>query len=146
MKGNKRSRLHFCDICGRSETDLVQGDYTTPIKFLLDEDNLWVCSECQKNLSTSPTSQAVEDDLDERVKELIGKSAGAICYTENLPFVPPYRTIIEAASRIAYDEDRYMSAWLFVTQWLDGTTVWQSEDGRRKAIVTTHGNIQVEDR
>ena len=57
------------------------------------------------------------------------------------PFVPPYQTVIEAASNIAYDQDRYMSAWLFVTQWLDGTTVWRSSDGRETVHITPDGTI-----
>jgi hypothetical protein len=64
----------------------------------------------------------------------------------NLAYVPPYRSIIDAASRIAYDEDRYMSAWLFVTQWMDGTTLWQTEDKSARALVSTDGNIQIETR
>ena len=98
------------------------------------------------NLTAAPANQTIVDNLDERVKQLIGKSAGAICRSENLPFLPPYQTIIEAASRIAYDEDRYMSAWLFVTQWMDGTTVWHSEDKRERALVDPKGGVQIEDR
>lgn len=138
------SDLFVCDICGRSEKDFIPGKYTTPIKFHMDEDNLWICSQCQNKLTTPPTGQPVEDILDDRIKKLVGKSAGAICRTENLPFVPPYQSVIEAASRIAYDEDRYMSGWSFVTQWMDGTTVWQSEDKHAKAIVDAEGNVQIE--
>lgn len=138
------TELLFCDICGRSEKDIGQENPTASIKIHLDEDALWVCRECQKNLSTSPTNQADEEDLDERIIELIGKSAGAICRTENLPVVPPYLTIIEAASRIAYDEDRYMSAWSFVSQWMDGTTIWLSADKSSKAFVDSEGNVQIE--
>jgi hypothetical protein len=138
------TEFHRCDICGRSEEDSAAEANKAPIKYTKDEDGLWLCSECQTNLKTSPTIQADEDDLDERIKGLIGKSAGAICRTADLPFVPPYKTIIEAAEQIAYDEDRYMSAWSFVTQWVDGTTVWQSEDKSAKAIVDTKGNVQIE--
>ena len=77
---------------------------------------------------------------------MVGKSAGAICRTLNLPYVPPYRSVIDAASRIAYDEDRYMSAWLFVTQWMDGTTLWQPEDQSARALVYTEGHILIETR
>ena len=136
--------FHYCDICGRSERDFYQETPNTPIKYQMDEDGLWVCSECQSNLITSPTKQDDEYVLDDRIKALIGKSAGAICCTTNLPFVPPYQSIIEAASRIAYDEDRYMSAWSFVTQWMDGTTIWQSADKSAKAFVDTEGNVQIE--
>ena len=64
----------------------------------------------------------------------------------NLPYVPPYQLIMDAASQIAYDEDRYMNAWSFVMQWIDGTTVWQSEDRSAKALVYTDGNIRIETR
>jgi len=87
-----------------------------------------------------------DSELDEKLKALIGHSAGAICRTLDLPYEPPYQSIIDAASKIAYDEDRYMSAWSFVTQWLDGTTVWQSEDRSAKALVSTDGTIQIQTR
>jgi len=87
-----------------------------------------------------------ERELDDNIKALVGKSAGAICFTMNLPYEPPYQSIIDAASKVAYDEDRYMSAWSFVTQWMDGTTVWQSEDQSAVALVHADGNVQIEAR
>ena len=137
--------LHICDICGRSEQEVSQGASNDDSRFKRDEDGLWVCPHCQSNLITLPISQTENDDLDDKVKGLVGKSAGAICHTTNLPFVPPYQVIIEAASRIAYDENRYMSAWSFVTLWPDGTTVWQSADKSAKAIVSANGNVQIEE-
>jgi len=114
----------------------------------MDEDGLWVCSECKARLIGQPTGYLDEDDceLDARIKALVGKSAGAICRTMNLPYVPPYQTMIDAASRIAYDEDRYMSAWLFVTQWMDGTTLWQNEDRSARALVSADGSVQIQAR
>lgn len=143
------TEFHSCDFCGRSQKELLAAARRTSIEFSKDEDGLWVCSACQANLQSSSISQADEDSLggdvlDERIKELIGKSAGAICRSADLPFLPPYRSIIEAAEKIAYDEDRYMSAWTFVTQWMDGTTVWQSEDRSAKAIVDAQGNVRIE--
>ena len=76
----------------------------------------------------------------------MGKSAGAICRTMNLPYEPPYQAVIDAASEIAYDRDRYMSAWSFVTQWLDGTTVWRAEDRGTIAMVAPDGSIRVQQR
>ena len=84
--------------------------------------------------------------LDEALQPLVGKSAGAICRTLELPFAPPYESIIKAASNIAYDQDRYMSAWLFVTQWLDGTTVWRSSDGSEIAHVTLDGIVNMQNK
>jgi hypothetical protein len=76
---------------------------------------------------------------------LKGKSAGAICRISNLPYPyeEPYRTVIDAAERIAYDKDRYMSGWCFVTQWVDRTTIWKSEDGNQLALVTPDGALQI---
>lgn len=112
----------------------------------MDEDGLWVCNECKKRMTSNPVGDLDEEQLDEKLRALVGKSAGAICHTLNLPYKPPYRAIIDAASRIAYDEDRYMSAWLFVTQWMDGTTVWQTEDRCAKALVSVAGDVQIETR
>jgi hypothetical protein len=54
-----------------------------------------------------------------------------------------YQDIIDAASAIAYDEDLYMSAWTFVSLWLDGTTVWRSPDRSRIAYRTPSGPVQI---
>jgi hypothetical protein len=143
----ERRRMHelpVCDFCGRPET-ISQGQHPDDQRELeLDQDGLWVCSDCKARLTGKPTDHPADDEgeLDERIKALVGKSAGAICRTLNLPYVPPYQSIIDAASRIAYDEDRYMSAWLFVTLWMDGTTVWQSEDRSARALVSAEGTVQ----
>ena len=84
------------------------------------------------------------EELIEGLEALAGKSAGAICLTLNLPYEPPYQSVIDAASKIAYDEDRYMSAWSFVAQWLDGTTVWRAEDGSATALVGPDGFVRIE--
>jgi hypothetical protein len=112
-----------CDICSRSETTLQKDypGYRTRIE--LDEDGLWICSACRKQLKSKPTAIDSEELLDPRLKSLVGKSAGAICRTLELPFSPSFNDIIEAASKIAYDQDMYMSTWLFVNLWQDGTTL-----------------------
>ena len=81
--------------------------------------------------------------MDEALQPLVGKSAGAICRTLELPFEPPFKTVIRAASLIAYDHDLFMSAWLFVTQWLDGTTVWRDLDGQATALVSIAGDVKI---
>ena len=125
-----------CDICGRP----------VPVdKLELDADALWICADCRPVLVTRPVAPGGNDELDEQLQKLVGQSAGAICHTLDLPFVPPYDTIITAAARIAYDEDRYMSAWSFLTQWPDGTTVWLSADKHRKAMVTLNGEVHIVD-
>lgn len=37
-----------------------------------------------------------------------------------------------------------MSAWSFVTQWLDGTTVWRAEDGCSTVLVGPDGSVHIE--
>ena len=138
------SERRTCDFCGRSEIELLaQAPNGLPV-VELDEDGLWVCGNCRTKLVLPPVGEAV--DLPEGLGALVGQSAGAICYTLNLPYEPPYRSVIDAASKIAYDEDRYMSAWSFVTQWADGTTVWRAEDGGSIAVVAPDGSICVRDR
>jgi hypothetical protein len=133
-----------CDFCGRSETDLALTTPTGSPAIEMDEDGLWICCECRPALVLPPVG--VESWDDEGLRALIGKSAGAICYTLNLPCVPPFLSVIDAASRIAYDEDRHMSAWSFVTEWPDGTTVWRSEDDSELACVEPEGSIHVQRR
>ena len=107
-----------------------------------------MCGLSSWSITSEPTGYLDEDEgeLDDRLQALVGESAGAICRTLNLAYVPPYQSIIDAASRIAYDEDRYMSAWLFVTQWMDGSTLWQTEDGSARALVSPDGNVRIETR
>lgn len=136
------SASRSCDFCGRSEGELAVGaPFGKPI-LELDADELWVCYQCREWLVLPPVGEA--EDLAEGLEALVGKSAGAICRTLNLPYEPPYQAVIEAAEKIAYDEDLYMSAWLFVAQWLDGTTVWRSEDGSGTAMVAPDGTIRIQ--
>lgn len=125
----------ICDICGRSEQHLFAefGGDTDPLQ--RDADGLWICKSCQKKLTTRPVGEDSLDELEPALRPLVGKSAGAICRTLELEFVPPYKAIIEAASKIGYDQDQYLSAWHFVTQWQDGTTVWRSADGSEQMMV-----------
>ena len=111
----------------------------------LDEDGLWACRGCRARLALPAVGEEAED-APEGLERLVGKSAGAICRTLNLPYEPPYEAVIDAASRIAYDENRYMSAWSFVTQWLDGSTVWRDEEGAAVAVVRPDGSVWVRGR
>lgn len=129
-----------CDFCGRPGS----GDRHGHDHLELDEDDLWVCAECRGRLRIGPVGPLDDGvELVEAIVGLVGQSAGAICRTLNLPYEPPFDSIIDAASRIAYDEDRYMSAWTFVTQWLDGTSVWLSPDRSAKALAPPEGDIQI---
>ena len=139
------SEQRSCDFCGRSEIDLLAQAPVGSPAMELDEDGLWICCNCRAKLVLPAVGQEA-GDLVEELRALVGKSAGAICYTLNLPYEAPYRSVIEAASKIAYDEDRFMSAWSFVTQWLDGTTVWRAEDGEAEAIVAPDGSVRVQRR
>ena len=82
-------------------------------------------------------------ELEEELAALIGKSAGTICRTLELPYAPPYEFVLDAATKIGYADEQPMSSWLFVNQWMDGSTVWRAEDGRGMAIVKEDGSIQV---
>ena len=131
-----------CDFCGRSEREYLLGAPPGTPLLELDEDDLWVCYQCRKKLRSPPVGRG-EEHVD-GLEALVGKSAGAICLTLNLPYEPPYQSVIDAATKIAYDEDRYMSAWSFVTQWLDGTTVWRAEDGSAIALVAPNSSVRIE--
>lgn len=131
-----------CDFCGRSELELQRPDRNSLNKIETDEDGLWICSDCQTKTVSMPSGIVEEDEHDQRIRTLIGKSAGSICLTMNLPYEPPYENIIDAASKIAYDEDRYMSTWSYLAQWIDGTTVWLSPDKNTKALVLPNGDIE----
>jgi len=130
-----------CDFCGCSERDLKSHGIKRSPVIEIDQDGLWVCSNCRPKLLTPAGGDDTSDQGE--LRELIGKSAGAICYTLNLPYEPPYQHVIDSAARIAYDEDRYMSTWSFVTQWLGGTSVWRSPGGEASALVTPDGSIQI---
>jgi len=139
------SEQRCCDFCGRSEIELSAQIIDGSPVLALDEDGLWVCRNCRAKL-VLPTVGKETGELVEELRALVGESAGAICRTLNLPYEPPYQSVIDAASRIAYDEDRFMSAWSFVTRWSDGTTVWCAEAGGPVAIVTPDGTVRIEPR
>ena len=136
------SEQRCCDFCGRSEIELSAQILDGSQVMESDEDGLWVCHSCRAKL-VLPTVGKEAGELAEELHALVGESAGAICRTLNLPYEPPYQSVIDAASKIAYDEDRFMSAWSFVTQWFDGTTIWRAEDGESEAVVAPDGSVRV---
>jgi len=133
-----------CDFCGRSEMELSTQVMDGSAIIDWNEDGLWVCHNCRNKL-VLPTvgNETGEMETIKELRDLVGKSAGAICRTLNLLYESPYQVVIDAASKIAYDEDRFMSAWSFAAQWLDGTTIWRSEDGELLAFVTTDGIVSI---
>lgn len=136
-----KSRL--CDICGRSEKTVSEEGLNERSQIQIDVNGLWLCNDCSKRVQSHPPIQDPEKSLDPELKSLIGKSAGAICRTLELPYIPPFDIVIEAASKIAYDNDMFMSAWLFVTLWQNGTSVWCEPDGSATALVTPDGNVNI---
>jgi hypothetical protein len=134
-----------CDFCGRSEDELPEAEDDAN-KLTLDSDSLWVCLKCKDKLVTRPGEQQTPNDIDDALLPLIGQNAGAICRTLALPYEPPYKHVLNAASTIAYDEDYYMSTWTFVSQWLDGTTVWRCPDGTSQAFVSADGSLRITSR
>lgn len=133
-----------CDICGRSETTLRMANLDDKPPIQVDEDGLWICDACKKRSRTRHAALENAGDFDEALRSLIGKSAGAICRTLELPFAPPYEIVIDAASKIAYDQDMFMSAWLFVSKWQNGTTIWRASDGYAIALVTPDGIVNIQ--
>ena len=137
------SEEKFCDFCGRFEHELPEPKDKKKPKLTIDEDGLWACSDCRPKLRTEPVGDGWDVELEDELMALIGKSAGAICHTLELPYAHPYQTVLDAASTIGYTDEQPMSSWTFVNQWLDGSTVWRSEDGRGMAIVKPDGRVQV---
>lgn len=133
----------FCDFCGRLEHELPAPADTKKSKLTIDEDGLWACVDCGSRLRTEPVGDGGEVELEEELVALVGKRAGKICRELGLPFAPPYEFVLDAASRIGSADEQPMSDWVFVNQWLDGSTVWRAEDGRGMAIVKPDGSIQV---
>jgi hypothetical protein len=131
-----------CDFCDRSEDELPEPKDGAH-KLTLDSDSLWVCLECKDKLVTRPAEQQTPDYIEDALLTIIGQNAGSICRTLALPYEPPYRHVLNAASTIAYDEDYYMSTWTFVSQWLDGSTVWHSPDGTSQAFVSADGSLRI---
>jgi hypothetical protein len=136
----------YCDICSRSEPELpVSAPDGAPF-LQVDENGLCVCRDCRERTVTTPVDDLPVREIRDEVRLLVGKSAGAICSTLNLSYEQPYWEIIDAAYKIAYEEDRFMSAWSFVIQWPDGTTVWRDPDGDATAVVFPDGEVQIESR
>jgi hypothetical protein len=73
-----------CDFCGRSEVELTAQILDGSAVMELDEDGLWVCYDCRARLVLPPLGKEAAEPGEE-LRALVGKSAGAICHTLNLP-------------------------------------------------------------
>ena len=133
----------FCDFCGRFEHELPEPVDTKVPRLTIDEDGLWACSDCRPRLKTAPVGDGREVELEDELMALIGQSAGVICRELDLPYSSPYETVLDAANKIGSTDEQPMSSWLFLNQWMDGSTVWRAEDGRGMVIVRPDGSIQV---
>ncbi len=136
-----------CDICGRSESELfLENPEDTPV-LETDADGLWTCRDCRARLKTQPATQMPvqpeDSELANELQPLVGKSAGAICQVLELPYAHPYNSIIDHADIMQVS---LKSAWLFVTQWQNGTTIWEPEEGNYVAMVTPEGKITIQSR
>ena len=133
----------YCDICARFEHELPDPADAKKPKLTIDEDGLWLCNECGGKVTTEPIGDGWDVALDEKVAALIGTSAAMISRELELPDEPPYQIVLAAAAKPAFGDNALMSSWLFVNQWLDGSTVWRAEDGRGLVIVEPNGSIQL---
>jgi hypothetical protein len=132
-----------CDICGGLEGEMIAGILDQTRKLEVDRDGLWICMDCKKRIRTDPVMGPCEVNPDRRLDVLVGKTAGAVCRDSTLPYSPPYSQVIDAASHIAYDNDMFMSAWVFAAQWQDGSTVWRSPDNAFTAIVSAENEVRI---
>ncbi len=121
-----------CDICGQSGS------------LEMDADGLWFCAACRAKIISPPAGAELDPALPDELRALVGKNAGQICHVLNLPYQPPYQTVIDAAAEIGYDQDRMMSTWVFVTLLLaDDTTVWRAPNGEMTALVGKDGTVRL---
>jgi hypothetical protein len=128
-----------CDICNRTESQLIGND-ADDHPLLVIKGGLLLCGDCWDKVDIVG-DPLTGKELNDPIQSLVGKSAGAVAMTLNLPYEHPYRDIIDDAGMI---QNSIRSPWTFVEIWLDGSTVWIAPDGSRKAIVCRDGTIRFE--
>jgi hypothetical protein len=74
---------------------------------------------------------------------LLGMSAGAVCRVLDDPAGSAVERIVEAAYEIAYEQDRYMSAWVLAGFSDGGGSTWRSPDGESIAEVGIDLRIEI---
>ena len=76
-----------------------------------------------------------------KANEVIGKSAGKICYSNFDPSERSLSSIVEGAE-IMWESGR--SSWTLVEESLVGGTIWRSPTGDKIATVAASGEIFIE--
>lgn len=116
--------IEKCDICGLQKPLNMQS-------------GLYVCSQCGQKIVNFDLVEH-HSELIPELQRLIGKQAGWITQTLNIPYVYPYTTIIDAADVL---QDSLRSVYLLNQIWEDGTTVWRAIDGNELCLVTKDKEI-----
>lgn len=98
---------------------------------------LYICSQCEQKIANF--EDELEDlELQPELKPLIGKSAGWITQTLNLPYVYPYEKIIDAADVM---QDNLRSAYTLYQIWQGDVTVWLAPGENSICLVTSENKI-----
>ena len=133
-----------CDMCGRTEQEIAARGTAEYSGLELGRNGWWLCRRCQSEVNPNPAKDDEEYEeyqLPPELRALVGKSAGTVCMVLDLPRRPPYTQIIEDASILQHQA---MTAWTFVTEREDGSSVWESPDKRASVIVKFDGAVRVE--
>jgi hypothetical protein len=135
-----------CDMCGRTEGEIGAAGTGEFSRLELCGNGWWLCRHCQSQVNPKPAKEDGEEEYEEyqlppELHALVGKSAGTVCMILDLPKRPPYKQIIEDATVLQLQA---MTAWTFVTERDDGSSIWESPDKRSAAIVKFNGAVQVE--
>ena len=77
----------------------------------------------------------------EKLESLVGKNAGAIAMTLNLPYVEPYTVVIDGAIAV---QESLRSPWTFIGLDQNGNTLWVSPDEKSLLRVDQEGTIALE--
>jgi hypothetical protein len=86
----------------------------------------------------------MNEDPYEELESLVGKNASQIAYANLQHDAHPLVEAVLDAAILIRAEPYYMSTWVYVTQWEDGTTIWHAPEGDGTATVFRDGTIHVE--
>ena len=76
--------------------------------------------------------------MEEYLESLVGKNAGAIAMTLNLPYIDPLQVVIDGAIAV---QESLRSPWTFVGLDAENNTIWLSPDRKRVLRVDPDGNL-----